>query len=154
MLQSISSVIATWMTASRSVKVCFFSRKQRNRSPKVSVLYGVDNGIRCRRISCGKYVIRSGRDTTRSATAHRTLAFKWFESHSHKIKRKDTGWYPFFLWQMYHKMIQCTATRLDAPSYFRQSRKYLPDFLSCNLFVAVHKVKLSADQHIFYGKCG
>lgn len=137
MLQSISSVIATWMTASRSVKVCFFSRKQRNRSPKVSVLYGVDNGIRCRRISCGKYVIRSGRDTTRSATAHRTLAFKWFESHSHKIKRKDTGWYPFFLWQNYYKLIQCTASERKAPDGFTQTHRDCKDI--CRRFLQVLK---------------
>ena len=26
-----------------------------------------------------------------------------------QIKRKDTGWYPFFFWQNYYKWIQCTA---------------------------------------------
>lgn len=118
MLQSISSVIATWMTASRSVKVCFFSRKQRNRSPKVSVLYGVDNGIRCRRISCGKYVIRSGRDTTRSATAHRTLAVKWFESHIRNRKRRDIHLDVSFFWQRYHKLIQCIALQRNIPANF------------------------------------
>ena len=87
------------------------------------------------------------------AMLHRSIAFSHSSPITNKKYRIPNG-ILYFLWQMYHKLIQCTATRLDAPSYFRQSRKYLPDFLSCNLFVAVHKVKLSADQHIFYGKCG
>jgi len=34
------------------------------------------------------------------------------------IKKKHSKWSASFLWQNYHKLIQCTATRLDAPSVF------------------------------------
>jgi hypothetical protein len=69
-------------------------------------------------VPCG-HNVRSGRGPTRPATVHRTVAFRWFESHIHCRKKETSFRMSLFFWQRYYKLIQCTALWGNAPAVFR-----------------------------------